>query len=161
MPSQFSETIRVKEIEISMSGNLIRIKYDCGSKKLSLEDRELARPELNEVLRKLDATAYRILGYESIIDEEAIHRKIRQHFMCTGAKFKYSVGTPTRAMLLGVYILPNKKLLRQNYPYLKYGKIDDDINSCYTNDECILLNKLLAEAQAYIRGERAQKYLDL
>lgn len=64
-------------------------------------------------------------------------------------------------MLLGVYILPNKKLLRQNYPYLKYGKIDDDINSCYTNDECILLNKLLAEAQAYIRGERAQKYLDL
>lgn len=138
--------MRIFYVNYDIKNEKIKIIYENESAKITLQEKEPARTEFYEVLKKLNDVIYRILRYSF---------SMKRFIIASGAKFKYDDIGIKKIQLLGYYKMDNDK---------NYLKLDIPIKYYYSNNpfltftdiEKSLISEFISETKKYIRGERKQ-----
>ena len=143
--------MRIFYVNYDVKNEKIKIRFENGNTKITLNTDEPARDEFYEVLKKLNDAIYRILRFSI---------SMRRFIIASGAKFKYDDIGLQRVQLLGYYKMDNdSNYLKLDVPVKYYSSNNPFVT--FTDKEKELILELIEETKKYIQGERQQLNLNL
>lgn len=138
--------MRIFYVNYDVKNEKIKIKFENGNTKITLEEDEPAREEFYEVLKKLNDAIYRILRFSI---------SMKRFIIASGVKFKYDDIGLQKVQLLGYYKMDNDhNYLKLDIPTKYYSSNNPFVT--FTDEERKLISELIMETEKYLRGERKQ-----
>lgn len=138
--------MRIFYVNYDVKNEKIKIKFENGNTKITLEEDEPAREEFYEVLKKLNDAIYRILRFSI---------SMKRFIIASGAKFKYDDIGLQKVQFLGYYKMDNDhNYLKLDIPTKYYSSNNPFVT--FTDEERKLISELIMETEKYLRGERKQ-----